>query len=54
MQLDLDFLEKIQSSGPKTWENLDDEQRQAIIEKLSRLIIQAVQICNQEENHDDE
>lgn len=53
MQLNLNLLEM---PGPirQVWENLDDEQRQAVINKLSRLITKAVlETQTNEEDTDD-
>jgi hypothetical protein len=51
VQLDL-FLE---SPGPaqEVWESLDDEQRQALIDKVSRLITKAALVTqiNEEESN---
>ena len=53
MQMNLNFLE---TPGPtqQVWESLDDEQRQAVIDKLSRLITKAaLETSINEEDTDD-
>jgi hypothetical protein len=40
VQMDLIFLE-IPGPTQQVWESLDDEQRQAVIDKMSRLITKA-------------
>lgn len=52
MQLKLE-LEK-QDPVRRTWESVDDEQRQAIINRLSRLIVQAAVQGQEEDSSDDD
>ena len=51
--MNLSFLE-IPGPTQQVWESLDDEQRQAVIEKVSRLITKAaLAIQTNEEDADD-
>ena len=53
MQMNLSFLE-IPGLTQQVWESLDDEQRQAVIEKVSRLITKAALVTQtNEEDADD-
>ena len=51
VQFNLD-LPELQRPILKVWESLDDNQRQALIEKLSRLIVQAVLDESEVNNND--
>ena len=48
MQLNLNFLE-IPGPTKQVWESLDDEQRQAVIDKVSRLITKAALVTRTNE-----
>ena len=53
MQMDLSFLE-VPGPTQQVWESLDDEQRQAVIDKVSRLIAKtALATQTNEEDTDD-
>jgi len=53
VQLNLSFLE-IPGPTQQVWESLDDEQRQAVIDKVSRLITKAALVTQiNEEDTDD-
>jgi predicted Fe-S protein YdhL (DUF1289 family) len=53
VQMDLSFLE-IPGPTQQVWESLDDEQRQAVIDKVSRLIMKAALATqSNEEDADD-
>ena len=53
MQMNLSFLE-IPGLTQQVWESLDDEQRQAVIEKVSRLITKTALATQTNEEDTDE
>ncbi len=53
MQMDLSFLE-IPRPTEKVWERLNDEQRQAVIDKVSRLITKAALAAQSNEEDTDD
>ena len=54
MQLNLSFLE-IPGPNQRVWESLDDEQRQDVLDKLSRLIASAaIALESNRENTEDD
>ena len=52
MQLNLE-LTGLPDQILRVWESLDDEQRQAIVDRLRRLITRAVLDDRKDTNHDD-